>query len=426
FSLVLRALNLMLLGEVKPENMLLCTFTEKAAYEMRDRLSESARKVGLKVDLSQLLIGTIHGMSNHFVTRYRHHTNLGQGYQALDDLTQLLFLYDRFDEIFWEPDAEGKYLHHWTTRWTAIKGASEYFNKITEELVDPNDLIGSTQPFISAVGKAYLAYQDSLFETNHVDFAHMQKIFLELLEKPDIGEKIIDQITYVLVDEYQDTNYIQEQLLLKLTSSTHNLCVVGDEDQSLYRFRGATVRNILEFPRRVEDCRLVKLTTNYRSHQKIVAAYDEWMASADWTDPDGRYFRYDKTIDSDPEAEFPEYPAVFCIWGTDKRDEARRFAGLVEFLKEKSIISDYSQIALLLHSVRSSYSSPFIEALEAKGIPAFCPRARAYFEEDEVRWIVAAFALILGYFEDGRGDLRGYSLKKLSEYVDDCILDLGK
>jgi len=425
YSLVLRALNLLLLKEAKPENLLLCTFTEKAAYEMRDRLSDYSRRVDYKGDLSQLLIGTIHGVSNHFVTRYRHHTDLGHGYDTLDDLTQLLFLYDKFNEIFWEPDEDGKFLHHWSTRWTAIEGARNYFNKITEELIDLDDLIRSSDPFISSIGKAYLAYQDALFQSNRIDFAHMQRIFLDLLSMPEIGPKISEQIKYVLVDEYQDTNYIQEQLLLKITQNSHNLCVVGDEDQSLYRFRGATVRNILEFPQRVEDYNPVKLTTNYRSHERIIQAYDQWMASADWSGPDGHNFRYDKNIEADPEAEFPEYPAIFCIWGGDKRDEARRFANLVEYLKENDIISDYSQVALLLHSVRSNHSGPFLESLEAKGIPAFCPRARAYFEEEEIRWMVGAFAVILGYYKEGRGDLRGYSLKKLAKYVEESILDLG-
>jgi len=80
---------------------------------------------------------------------------------------------------------------------------------------------------------------------------------------------------------------------------------VGDEDQSLYRFRGATVRNILGFTTRVPGCTVVKLTTNYRSHRRIVAAYDRWIASVDWSNPRGLPFRYDKTIQPDPNASTP-------------------------------------------------------------------------------------------------------------------------
>ena len=426
YSLVLRALNLMLLDEAQPEQILLCTFTEKAAYEMRDRLSDAARRLGYKGDLSQLLMGTIHGVSNYFVTRYCHHTELGHGYRTLDELTQLLFLYENFEEIFWGADAEGRYLHKWKTRWTTIKGASQYFNKITEELLDPNALIRSGDPFLSDLGKAYLAYQDGLIRLNHIDFAHQQRFFLDLLKNPEVGPKITERIKFVLVDEYQDTNYVQEQLLLKLTERTGNLCVVGDEDQSLYRFRGATVRNILEFPDRLPGCKIVKLTSNYRSHEKVIQAYDRWMASADWAGSDGQTFRYVKSIQPDPEAAFPDYPAVFCIWSEGKRDEVRRFADLVEFLKKNRIIDDYSQVALLLHSVRQDHSGPFMEALAKKEIPAFCPRARAYFDEEEMRLMVGAFAVVLGYYDEARGELRGYGLKALAAYIEDCIDDLGR
>ncbi len=81
-----------------------------------------------------------------------------------------------------------------------------------------------------------------------MDFAHIQRCFLDLLDDPDVGARSRNAVRYVMVDEYQDTNYIQERLLDRLSEATGNLCVVGDEDQALYRWRGATVRNILEFP----------------------------------------------------------------------------------------------------------------------------------------------------------------------------------
>ena len=227
-----------------------------------------------------------------------------------------------------------------------------------------------------------------------------------------------------MVDEHQDTNYIQEQLLLRLAAQSRNICVVGDEDQSLYRFRGATVRNILEFPERVPGCQTINLTTNYRSHRQIVAAYDRWMASATWTE-NGRRFRFNKTIEPDPKAKHAKYPSIFCVSGQDADDEAERFADLVQFLKRENVIEDYSQVALLLHSVRLAHSGPFIDALDKKGIPAFCPRARAYFENEEVRLMVACLALVFGYHGSGRGQASG-SLAELAKYVDACIVDLGR
>lgn len=320
----------------------------------------------------------------------------------------------------------GQYLGKWNTRWAAIEGARAYFDKITEELIAAERLQTDRNPALQRIGKAYLAYEYALFSNNRIDFAHLQKLLYDLLLDPEVAPAITRGVKYVLVDEYQDTNFIQEQILVKLSAATGNLCVVGDEDQSLYRFRGATVRNLLEFTARFPDCAVVKLTTNYRSHKRIVAAYDRWMASADWSNPRGLPFRYDKTIQPDPEAEHPTYPAVFAIWGKDPRDEAERFADLVAFLKDNAIIEDYSQVALLLHSVRSDHSGPYLAALEKKGIPAFCPRARAYFENDEVRLMIGCLAVIFGYYGEGRGTISGPAFQNLARYVDNCIVDLGR
>jgi len=424
YSIILRALNLILLEKALPKEIVLCTFTEKAAFEIRDRLSAAAQKVGFQGDLSELCISTIHGLCNSILTKYRHWTILGNSYETLDDLTQLLFIFEHFSEII-GPKENDLYLSHWKTRWTAIEGARGYFNKITEELVNPDQLATSQDPFLKGIARAYRTYMTTLFANNRIDFAHLQSLVHKLLLDPEHSHAIANEIRYILVDEYQDTNYVQEQLLLKLTESTGNLCVVGDEDQSLYRFRGATVRNILEFPRHFPGCAVVSLTTNYRSHRTIVERYDRWMASADWANPDGVSFRFDKRIEADSTVEYPEYPAVISIWGQNTRDEAERFADFIAFLKNNKVIEDYSQVALLLHSVRDDHSGPYIDALEARGIHAFCPRARAYFDNDEVQLMVACFAILFRWYGEGRGEVLG-AVAELANYVDEGIVDLAK
>ncbi len=424
YSIVLRALNLLLLGKANPRQLVLCTFTEKAAFEMRDRVAAAARKVGYTGDLSELTVSTIHSFCNRVLAQHRHRTELGHSYDTLDELTQLLFIFEHFDEIIGPPEND-RFLLHWKTRWTAIEGARGYFDKITEELVDPEQLTRSGDPFLVAIGNAYRRYERALLDGNRTDFAHLQGHVYHLLRDPGTADAVTGDLRYVLVDEYQDTNYIQEQLLLKLTEKNRNLCVVGDEDQSLYRFRGATVRNILEFPQRTPGCRVVKLTTNYRSHRVVVERYDRWMASADWSNPRGAPFRYDKTIEADAAGAHPDYPSVIAIWGHDRRDEAARFADLVEFLKQNDVIGDYGQVALLLHSVREEHSGPYLAALEAKGIPAFCPRARAYFEIPEVRDLIACFAVLFGWHGNGRGQVAG-AVAELAAYVDDAIVQLAR
>jgi len=424
YSIVLRALNLLLLKKAQPRQLVLCTFTEKAAFEMRDRLAAAARKVGYAGDLSELTVSTIHSFCNRVLTQHRHRTALGHSYDTLDELTQLLFIFEHFDEVVGPPEND-LFLLRWKTRWTAIEGVRGYFDKITEELVDPEQLTSSTDLFLRTVGNAYRRYERALLEANRTDFAHLQRLVYDLLGDPGTADTVTRDLRYVLVDEYQDTNYIQEQLLLKLTEKSRNLCVVGDEDQSLYRFRGATVRNILEFPQRMPGCKTVKLTTNYRSHRAIVERYDRWMTSANWSNPHGAPFRYDKTIEADAAGEHPDYPSVIAIWGRDRRDEAARLADLVEFLKRKDVIADYGQVALLLHSVREEHGGPYLAALEAKGIPAFCPRARAYFEIPEVRDLVGCFAVLFGWHGSGRGQVGG-TVAELATYVDDAIVQLGR
>lgn len=343
-SLVLRALTLLLLGKASPRELVLCTFTEKAAFEMRDRIAAAVQNVAYSGDLSELSASTIHSFCNRVLTRHRHRTGLGHGYDTLDELTQLLFLFEHFEEVIGAA-ANDLFLHRWKTRWTAIESARGYFDKITEELVDPERLIGAGDPFLHAIGEAYRRYERVLFEGNRTDFAHLQSLVLELLGDTATADAVTRDIRYVLVDEYQDTNYVQEQLLLKLSERSRNLCVVGDEDQSLYRFRGATVRNILEFPQRMPGCTVLKLTTNYRSHRAIVERYDRWMASADWSNPKGASFRYNKTIEADAATTHPGYPSVLAIWGKDRRDEAARFADLVDDLRRKEVDLDKAREA---------------------------------------------------------------------------------
>ena len=107
---------------------------------MRDRLAAAVRKVGYAGDLSELAVSTIHGFCHRALTRNRHRTALGHNYETLSELTQLLFIHERFDEILGPPD-DGLFLNRWKTHWTAIKGARDYFDKITEELVDPRLLV---------------------------------------------------------------------------------------------------------------------------------------------------------------------------------------------------------------------------------------------------------------------------------------------
>ena len=166
---------------------------------------------------------------------------------------------------------------------------------------------------------------------------------------------------HLMVDEFQDTTRIQLRILGRLTETHGNIAVVADDDQSVYRFRDASVANLLEFPRWFPGCRMVEFITNYRSHRSIVAAVGKWMDTvADW-DVDGQPFRYAKDIVPDAPEAHPDYPSVIAVQAADAQHEGRRVGELLRFLKWNGVIASYGQAVPLLHSVRNGVSAPYLD-----------------------------------------------------------------
>ena len=178
-----------------------------------------------------------------------------------------------------------------------------------------------------------------------------------------------------MVDEFQDTSRVQLRILKKLAGNHGNIVVVGDDDQSIYRFRGANVANLLDFSRLFPACRTVDLTINYRSHRGIVAGVGRWMDSAAQWEVDGRSFRYAKDIVPYTPDTHADYSAVMSVQGQDPVDEVRQIADLLQFLKNSGVIGEYGQVALLLHSVQDGVSGPYLDGLESAGIQARCEPA---------------------------------------------------
>ena len=424
--LVLRAMNLLLLEKAKPQELVLCTYTKKAAFEMRDRLSVIAKRVGYRKDISLTRIGTIHSICEQIITENLHRIPaleyqmppLGNEYKTLDELSQRLFIFENLEKIC--GNKMPFFMKCWITKWNIVKQFQKYFDKLTEELIDVKQLSSQTDPLLSNLAIAYKEYQNLLASNNCVDFAFLLRIAYDLSINTGISHYITKGIRYVLVDEYQDTNYIQAQILISMSSETNNIFVVGDEDQSLYRFRGATVQNIRNFIDIFPNAERKRLTINYRSHPKIIDAYDQWMSSINW-----KGFRFKKKIQAPAEKVFESYPAILSILGQDLYDEAHQFAELVSFLKETGRITDYNQVALLMHSVNISKSNAhvYIQALQEKGIRVFCPRAGTYFDQDEVRLMVGCLARIFNYEGGLFGDAVGHT--RIYQYVNDCYKNLA-
>ena len=256
--------------------------------------------------------------------------------------------------------------------------AAKYFDRICDELIDPEELAQSERPFIAALGRCCLRYRNLLLQRNAVDFAHLQVWAHRVMQDDGVAAAARAAVRHLMVDEFQDTSRVQMRILERLAGVNGNIVAVGDDDQSIYRFRGASVSNLLEFPHRFPGCRVAKLTTNYRSHRDIVAAVGRWMNSAAPWQPDGRSFRYAKDITPDEPDSHADYPAVISVHGQEAADEAAQLAELLRFLKDRGVIAGYGQAALLLHSVKDSVSGPYLDGLERAGVAGPLRTRRPY------------------------------------------------
>jgi DNA helicase-2/ATP-dependent DNA helicase PcrA len=229
-----------------------------------------------------------------------------------------------------------------------------------------------------------------------MDFSRLQTEAYSLIkDNPLVLEKLQAKIKYLMIDEYQDTNYIQERIIFLLGRQTGNICVVGDDDQSLYRFRGATVRNILEFPGRFANgqCVQIPLDINYRSNSDIVDFYNNWMNHPSVFEWD--IYRYDKTIK--PEfGNIPDCPAVLKVSGGGSENEwHENILAFINELRSQGKITDLNQIAFLFRSVKSPKAVGLARYLEENGVSVYSPRSDMFFDRDEVKLV---FGLLLYLF----------------------------
>ena len=373
-AVALRGTNILLQGKAEPEGLVLCTYSRAAARELRDRFIKLATAAGCPGDLSRVRIGTIHGLCGRILRSHAKRAGLRSDFKVLNEDEQWRLLLRRYDEVF-GPDRHLLEREGW--RWKepplVMRYGRRYFERLCDELIDPEELISSSDPFHAVLGRCYRRYRDLLLAEGAADFDHLQRWAAELLEDDAIADSIAGDIRYLVCDEYQDTSAVEELVLLRLSRAHGNVCVVGDDDQSIYRFRGASVRNLLSFPDLFPDCRTVELGVNYRSHADIVNFYDRWMAAAaDWSNPDpqGRPFRYPKSIVPHSPGAYRNYAAVIAVdGGGDAKAEGRQLADLVGFLKREQVIADYGQVALLLHSVKGAAAAGYLDALERAGIP---------------------------------------------------------
>ena len=424
FTLVERIYYLISQKRIQPEQLFISTFTEKAAAELITRISSRLDANNIAVNLNEMYIGTFHSICLRFLEENREFTRLKRNFTLLDQFDQQYFIYQRISDYLDIEGIEHIVGNRGTSSWWSAERLMTWVNKVSEEALNPEDLLNADESEVQALGRCYQQYQAHLDEENALDFSTIQVEALRLLDKhPEILDKIRNKIQYLMVDEYQDTNTIQERILFKLAEPDFNLCVVGDDDQGLYRFRGATIRNILEFPQNFPEgaCQQVKLTTNYRSHPDIIECYNQWMDSFDWTVED-KTFRHEKTIVPNTEKDFTDVPTVLRVAGDS--GDANWHEEVLTFLnrlKNGGTLTDWNQVAFLFRSVRNEKVIELAEALEAGGIPVYSPRSNLFFERTEIRLMIGALIFLFPQFSEARKWEEGATLKIWEYYDDECF-----
>mgnify|MGYP003290129815 CR=1 FL=1 len=424
-TLVDRIVYMVLEKEIDPASIMVVTFTKKAAKELLLRVQNALRKVGVVINVREMYIGTIHDICLRIIEDYRDKTYLKNNFRVSEGFLLNSLLYDSYinkeDDDSIGENAErlsltekanfGKYNNEITSIWKRTSKLSGAFSKISEEMIPSDQLLQSDDKTANVYGELKSRIRKILEKDNILDFSTMQTETYRLLnDYPEVLSKVQEKIQYIMVDEYQDTNYIQEQIVLKLTGQRCNVCVVGDDDQSMYRFRGATVRNLLQFSKNDEfkdkEVTVVYLKTNYRSHPSIVNCYNTWMKETaslyfDWGDD-----RFSKVIEPNKKGndmrvakifvpkEVEEEPLVVRpkIRYVDPPEVrlAKEYVSFINLLKENKAITDYNQVAFLAFSLQRDDIKNIMRTMEDNGIPTYAPRSGMFFERPEIKTFIGA------------------------------------
>lgn len=360
-----------LIGEgSEPESIVAFTFTEKAAAELKDRIYQRVEEVKGNEFLGRLgpmFVGTIH--SYCFRVLQDHVPKYGN-FDVLDEHRHAALISRRRREL----KLENLHAQHWKSIDLFLRAAD----------VIGNELIPIDALEVTEVGECYAAYRDMLERYRFLTFGMIIAQTVEVLESnPTIFARVHDGLKHLIVDEYQDINPAQERLIELLARPPVNLCVVGDDDQAIYQWRGSDVGNILKFVARYDDVETIKLETNRRSRPEIVTSANEFAQ----TIPD----RLEKAMES----QRPSGPIEVLPWVAETPElEAETIADHIQQLHDEGW--RYQDVAVLFRSVRTS-APPLVTALDQRGIPFNCGGRTGLFAHPEINHFGELFAWMSGF-----------------------------
>ncbi|MBR4720792.1 MAG: DNA helicase PcrA [Clostridia bacterium] len=349
---------------IHPYNILAITFTNKAANEMKDRVNAIIGELS-----KDMWICTFHAACVRILRSHIGVLGFSPSFVIYDSSDTKTVMKDCYKEL----DIDEKNY--------PFRLVSSVISKAKDDMLSPNDFykeaLGDYRK--TRIGEIYELYQNKLKANNAIDFDDILFFAVKILEEnPEILEKYQNRFQYIMVDEYQDTNNCQYKLISMIANKHQNICVVGDDDQSIYKFRGANIQNILNFEHTFKGCTVIKLEQNYRSTSMILDA-----ANAVIHNNKGRK---DKSLWTENE----RGEKIKLHIGYNERDEALYIANEIEKAHKRG--EQYADFAVLY---RTNAQSRILEELFMRsGIPYKVVGGLRFYDRKEIKDIIAYLRLI--------------------------------
>ena len=344
---------------VSPSNILAVTFTNKAAREMKSRLEELIGEDNSK----PIWMSTFHAACVRILRRDIERLGFSRSFTIYDTVDQLAVIKEILKDLQMREEMNNP------------KAVLNQISKAKNNIVTPKEFMETAEGYFEEnIAKVYPEYQSYLHENNALDFDDLIGLTVRLFNScSDVLEYYRSKFRYILVDEYQDTNRGQYLLVHALTMQHQNICAVGDDDQSIYSWRGADLNNILDFEKDFPGTKVLRLEQNYRSTQKILAAAYEVVRR--------NHGRKDKNLWTAN----GEGDAITCYRATDEIDEANYVVRQIQRWRERGL--KYGDCVIFYRT--NAQSGTFEDALRKSQIPYQVLGGVRFFERMEIKDLIA-------------------------------------
>ena len=356
----------------KPWQILAITFTNKAAGELKERICNAVPEGG-----SDIWAATFHSTCARILRRYGDRIGFTSHFTVYGTDDQKKLVKDILKQL------------NYDEKMLPVKRVLNEISKAKDEMLTPQEMLkrAGYDNLKQSVAKVYEIYQSRLKTADAMDFDDMLCKTVELFQKcPDILEFYQNQFKYIMVDEYQDTNKVQYKFVSMLAAKYGNICVVGDDDQSIYKFRGATIENILSFENTFKGAKMIRLEQNYRSTQNILNAANGVISN--------NTMRKGKTLWT----ENAVGDKIEVHTSDSERDEAQFIAKTI--LDGVADGRKFSDFAILYRM--NAQSNSIEQALSRSGIPHRVIGGRRFYDREEIRDMVAYLQVINNPHDDVR------------------------